>query len=76
MNFEVEKAFVEDMEVRKNQVLVGITVANPAGLILGLEKNLSINSIGVVADGEKAGLDETVRVILDINNYRNEQKVR
>ena len=33
INFEVEKAFVEDVEGEENQVLVGVTVTNPAGSV-------------------------------------------
>jgi len=75
MNFEVEKAFVEDMEGEENQVLVGITVANPAGLIGFRGRNLASIQL-VLSLMVRKQVDETVRVILDINNYRNEQKVR
>ena len=75
MNFEIEKAFVEDMEGEEDQVLVGIEVANP-GLLIGFKgKNLaSIQT--VLSLMVKNMLGEWVRILLDINNYRNEQKDR
>lgn len=75
MNFEVERAFVEDVEGEENQVLVGITVKNPAALIGFRGRNLV--SIQLVLSGMvRTQIDETVRVLLDVNNYRNEQKDR
>ena len=41
LNFEVEKAFVEDVEGEENQVLVGVTVPNPANLIGFRGRNLA-----------------------------------
>jgi len=75
MNFEVEKAFVEDMEGEENQVIVGITVNNPAGLIGFRGRNLaSIQFVLSLIIRSQVG--EGIRVLLDVNNYRNEQKIR
>lgn len=75
INFEVEKAFVEDVEGEENQVLVGITVANPAGLIGFRGRNLAAVQL-ILALMVRNQVGEDIRVLLDINNYRNEQKVR
>jgi spoIIIJ-associated protein len=75
MNFEVEKAFVEDMEEEENQVLVGIVVKNPASLIGFRGRNL-VSIQFVLSLMVRTQIDENVRVLLDVNNYRNEQKVR
>jgi spoIIIJ-associated protein len=75
INFEVEKAFVEDVEGEEDQVLVGVTVANPAGLIGFRGRNLAAVQL-VLALMVRNQVGENVRVLLDINNYRNEQKER
>jgi spoIIIJ-associated protein len=75
INFEVEKAFVEDVEEEENQVLVGVTVANPAGLIGFRGRNLAAVQL-ILALMVRNQVNEDVRVLLDINNYRNEQKER
>jgi spoIIIJ-associated protein len=75
INFEVEKAFVEDVEEEENQVLVGVTVANPAGLIGFRGRNLAAVQL-ILALMVRNQISEDVRVLLDINNYRNEQKER
>lgn len=75
MNFEVEKAFVEDMEEEDNQVLVGIVVKNPASLIGFRGRNL-VSIQFVLSLMVRTQIDENVRVLLDVNNYRNEQKDR
>jgi len=75
MNFEVEKAFVEDMEGEENQVLVGITVKNPAGLIGFRGRNLASIQF-VLSLIIRSQIGEGIRVLLDVNNYRGEQKVR
>ena len=75
MNFEVEKAFVEDMEEEENQVLVGIVVKNPASLIGFRGRNL-VSIQFVLSLMVRTQIDENVRVLLDVNNYRNEQKDR
>lgn len=75
MNFEVEKAFVEDGEEEENQVLVGLTVNNPAALIGFKGRNL-VSVQFVLSLMVRNQIDENVRVILDINNYRVEQKER
>lgn len=75
MNFEVEKAFVEDMEGEENQVLVGITVKNPAGLIGFRGRNLAAIQF-VLSLIIRSQVGEGIRALLDVNNYRSEQKVR
>jgi spoIIIJ-associated protein len=75
INFEVEKAFVEDVEGEENQVLVSITVANPAGLIGFKGRNLASVQL-ILALMIRNQVAEDIRVLLDINNYRNEQKER
>lgn len=75
MNFEVDDAFVEDVAEEENQVLVSVTVANPAGLIGFRGRNLAAIQL-VLSLIVKNKLGEWVRVLLDINNYRQEQKER
>ena len=75
MNFAVENAFVEDMEGEENQVLVGLTVANPAGLIGFRGRNLASIQL-ILSLIVKNKLGEWVRILLDVNNYRQEQKDR
>jgi len=75
MNFEVDKAFVEDVVDEENQVLVGVTVGNPAGLIGFRGRNLAAIQL-VLSLIVKNKLGEWVRVLLDINNYRQEQRER
>jgi len=75
MNFEVEKAFVEDMDGEENQVLVGITVNNPAGLIGFRGRNLASIQF-VLSLIIRSQIGEGIRVLLDVNNYRGEQKIR
>jgi len=77
MNFEVEKAFVEDMksEDDQEQVLIGIKVVNPAGLIGIRGRNLvAIQTVLSLMIKNKMG--KWIRILLDINNYREEQKLR
>lgn len=84
MNFEVEKAFVEDLvdpadskEVLEDQVLVGLTVANPANLIGFRGRNLSaIQLVLSLMIKNQINEEKWIRVLLDINNYRAEQKTR
>jgi len=75
MNFEVEKAFVEDMDGEENQVLVGVTVKNPAGLIGFRGRNLASIQF-VLSLIIRSQIGEGIKVLLDVNNYRMEQKVR
>jgi len=75
MNFEVDNAFVEDIEEEEGQVLVEITVANPASLIGFRGKNLAAVQT-VLSLMIKSRLGEWLRVLLDVNNYREEQKTR
>lgn len=75
MNFDMEKAFVEDMEGEEGQVLVGVTVQNPAGLIGFRGRNLASIQF-VLSLIIRSQIGEGIRVLLDVNNYRSEQKVR
>ncbi|MDD2482995.1 MAG: hypothetical protein PHE32_00555 [Candidatus Shapirobacteria bacterium] len=75
MNFEVEKAFVEDMDGEESQAMVGITVSNPAGLIGFRGRNLAAIQF-VLSLIIRSQIGEGIRVLLDVNNYRSEQKVR
>lgn len=75
INFEVEKAFVEDVESEEQQVLVEVTVSNPAVLIGFRGKNLAAVQL-ILALMVRNQVGENIRVLLDINNYRNEQKER
>lgn len=77
INYEVKNAFVEDIpgEAEENQVLVSVTVPQPGGLIGFRGRNMSALQL-VLSLAVKKKLGEWVRVVLDINNYREEQKVR
>lgn len=77
MNFEIEKAFVEDMEAEEGteQVLVGVVVANPGSLIGFKGRNLGAVQL-ILSLAVKSKLGRWVRVLLDVNNYRGEQKER
>jgi predicted RNA-binding protein Jag len=78
INFEIEKAFVEDVpsdEKDVAQVLVSLTVPNPAGLIGLKGRNLAALQL-ILSLMVKNKVGEDIRVLLDINNYRQEQKVR
>lgn len=75
LNHEVENAFVEDVEGEDNQVLVSLTVARPGALIGLRGRNLAAIQL-VMSLMVKVKFGEWVRVLLDINNYREEQKTR
>ena len=75
INFEVEKAFVEDVEGEEEQVLVGIVVSNPSALIGFRGRNLIAIQL-ILALMVRNQVGENIRVLLDVNNYRNEQKER
>jgi len=75
LNHEVENAFVEDVEGEENQVLVSLTVARPGALIGLRGRNLAAIQL-VLSLMVKVKFGEWVRVLLDINNYREEQKTR
>lgn len=75
LNFEVEKAFVEDVEEEENQVLVGVTVGNPANLIGFRGRNLAAIQL-ILSLMVKNKMADWVRVVLDVNNYRQEQRAR
>ncbi len=78
MDFEVTEAFVEDMadeQGEKGGVLVSITVTNPASLIGFRGRNLSALQF-ILSLGIKNKINEWVKILVDINNYRSEQKQR
>jgi len=79
MNFAIESASVEDLkgedQDESKQVLVSITVDNPASLIGFRGKNLSFVQL-ILSLMVKNTLDEWIRVVLDVNKYREEQKNR
>jgi spoIIIJ-associated protein len=77
MNFEVEKAFVEDMETEEGieQVLVGVVVSSPGSLIGFKGRNLAAVQL-ILSLMVKNKLGRWMRVLLDVNNYREEQKER
>lgn len=79
MNFEIENAYVEDLvedgEENGNQVLVSVTVNNPGGLIGFRGRNLAAIQL-ILGLMVKNSLGEWVKILLDVNNYRNEQKER
>lgn len=75
INYEVDNAFVEDVEGEEEQVLVSITVAQPGGLIGFRGRNMAALQL-ILSLMVKKELGEWVRVLLDINNYRGEQKGR
>ena len=87
MNVEVKDAFVEDIEnelkvENKNgkggedeQVLVGVEVENPA-ILIGFKGRTLMQLQFIVSLMVKKVLDKWVRVLLDINGYRGEQKAR
>jgi len=81
MNVEVKDAFVEDVlaegeEVEgTEQVLVGVEVESPAILIGFKGRTLSALQF-VMSLMVKKELDRWVRILLDINGYRGEQKNR
>jgi len=75
MNFVVENAFVEDVEGEEPQVLVGITVSNPGSLIGFKGRNLVAVQL-ILGLMVKKKLGEWVKVLLDVNDYRQEQKAR
>jgi len=75
INYEVDNAFVEDVEGEEGQVLVSVTVGKPGGLIGFRGRNMAALQL-LLSLMVKKQLGEWVRVILDINNYRGEQRER
>ncbi|MFA6250920.1 MAG: R3H domain-containing nucleic acid-binding protein [Candidatus Shapirobacteria bacterium] len=78
MNIDVEKAAAEDVvgeDSEEGQVLVEVTVTNPAGLIGFRGRNLSAVQF-ILALMVKNKIGEWVRILMDVNNYRSEQKSR
>ena len=77
INREVDDIFVEDLETEDEteQVLVGVTVTEPASLIGYRGKSLaSLQQILSLIVKNKLGY--WVRVLLDVNEYRSEQEKR
>ena len=77
MNQTVDGVYVEDIESEgeEEQVLVSLTVANPANLIGFRGRNLAAIQL-IVGLAVKNALGRWVKVVVDVNNYRNEQKER
>lgn len=73
LNSEIENAYAEDVE--EGQVLVSVTVGNPGGLIGFRGRNLASLQL-ILGLMVKQSVGEWVKILLDINNYRNEQKER
>jgi spoIIIJ-associated protein len=71
----VEDMAVEEGEKEGGQVLVSLTVNNPAGLIGFRGRNLGAIQL-ILALMVKNQLGEWIKILLDINNYRTEQKER
>ena len=81
MNIAVKDAFVEDVLVEgeetegTEQVLVGVEVESPA-ILIGF-KGRTLSSLQFIMSlMVKKELDRWVRILLDINGYRGEQKNR
>jgi spoIIIJ-associated protein len=75
MGLAVESAFVEDMAGEEDQVMVGLTVERPGSLIGFKGRNLAAVQL-VLGLMVKNQLGEWIKVLLDVNNYRQEQKTR
>jgi len=92
MNVGIKDAFVEDMESEtqvasrklqvesgksneEEQVLVGIEVENPA-ILIGFKGRTLAPLQFLMSLVIKEKLERWVRVVLDINGYRGEQKTR
>lgn len=73
MNFEINKAAVEDSN--DEGVLVSVEVNNPAVLIGFKGKNLAAVQL-ILTLIIKNKLGNWVKIILDVNQYRKEQKAR
>lgn len=77
INREIEDVFVEDVESEgeTDQVLIGMTVSDSASLIGYNGKSLaSVQQILSLMVKNK--LDYWVRILLDVNGYRDEQQKR
>ncbi len=75
LGVSVESAFAEDVEGDEGQVLVGIKLSDPSRLIGAYGRNLSALQTVARLAVKKAFGDE-VRVVVDVNDYRVEQKER
>lgn len=67
--------FDEEENKEGGQVLVSLTVNNPAGLIGFRGRNLGAIQL-ILALMVKNQLGEWIKILLDVNNYRTEQKER
>lgn len=79
MSFEVENAYVEDLENEEGetQVLVAVTVPeNRAAQLIGFRGRNLVAMQLILGLMVKNKMGEWIRVLLDINNYRQEQKTR
>lgn len=72
MNMEIRNVVVEDGE---DQVLVSTEVGNPSGLIGLRGRNLAMIQL-ILSLLVKNKLGEWVKIVLDVNGYRGEQKER
>lgn len=80
MNQPIDGIYVEDVEGEEQaepseQVLVGITVVNPANLIGFRGRNLAAVQL-ILGLMVKNKLGRWIKMIVDVNNYREEQKER
>ena len=78
INQQVDNVFVEDMpgeEGEGEQVLVNIVIANPAVLIGFRGRNLASLQL-IISLMVKNKLGRWIKVLVDINDYRQEQKGR
>ena len=75
LGVSVESAFAEDVEGDEGQVLVGIKLSDPSRLIGAYGRNLSaLQTVARLAVKKVFG--DEVRVVVDVNDYRVEQKER
>lgn len=77
INVDLQGAFVEDMENEgeQEQALVNLTVDNPATLIGFRGRNLGAIQL-ILGLMIKKKMDRWIRVLVDVNNYRQDQKKR
>lgn len=75
LGVSVESAFAEDVEGDEGQVLVGIKLDDPSRLIGAYGRNLSaLQTVARLAVKKTFG--DEVKVVVDVNDYRVEQKER
>jgi len=77
MNMEISDAFVEDVESSddEEQILVGLVVPDPGPLIGYRGRNLASLQL-MLALIVKQKLGYWIRTLVDVNDYRKEQKER